>query len=283
MTRRTFEGWYYKHQFHHEALICIPSIYEEDGHRSGFIQLVFKDQMHYLEYEESEIGRVSDTCVELGKNVFTSYGIHLDNEWMVADLSYGALTPLRYDIMGIFAYMPNMECRHGVLSLYHEVHGEVMWEQERIKVEGVGYIEKDRGTAFPSEYCWFQSNAFQSKACVLFAMAKIPIFKFNFWGHFAVIFDGEKEYRFATYLGAKLLQCDEHYLRLKQGNYYLRIRVDGQQGIALKAPNQQGMQRMIHEAIECEGEVWLFKKRQLIFHEKTSAASYGWCINEISQ
>lgn len=280
MAKNYFEGWYYKHQFKDDTLICIPGIHDEEGVRRGFIQLVFRDQNHYLEFTEDEIGTVSDTCVELGKNIFTCYGIHLDNEWILADLSYGEFKPLRYDIMGPFVWLPRMECSHGVLSLYHNVYGRICWDNEEIKVDGIGYIEKDKGTSFPSEYCWFQSNAFNSEACVLFAMARIPYLGFKFWGHFAVVYDGVKEYRFATYLGAELLQCDKTHLRLKQGSYYLRIKVHFREGVPLKAPDAGSMKRIIHEAVMCEGEIWLYKKSELIFHECTPAASYEVCMND---
>lgn len=278
MNKKYFEGWYYKHQFKDETFICIPGIHEEMGIRKGFIQLVFRDQFRYLEFSEDEIGSISDSCVELGKNIFTRFGIHLDNEWIMADLTYGEFKPLRYDIMGPFCILPKMECIHGVISLYHTVSGMMLWENERIKGEGIGYIEKDKGTSFPSEYCWFQSNAFNREACVLFAMAKIPYMSFKFWGNFAVVYDGEKEYRFATYLGAELLACDRTHLRMKQGSYYLRIRVNEKAGIPLKAPDDGSMKRIIHEATMCGGEIWLYKKRELIFHEKTPAASYEYCI-----
>ena len=280
MAKEYFEGWYYKHQFIEDTLICIPGTHEENGVRKGFIQLVFRNQNHYLEFLEDEIGCVSDSCVELGKNIFTSFGIHLDNEFIKADFTYGKYKPLRYDIMGPFCILPKMECVHGVISLYHTVHGQLCWKDETIKAEGIGYIEKDKGSSFPNQYCWFQSNAFGREACVFFAMAEIPYMGFKFWGNFAIVYDGEKEIRFATYLGAELLQCDKHYLRIKQGSYYLRIKINDHEGMPLKAPDKGSMKRIIHEAVICEGEIWLYKKRELIFHEQTSAASYEYCMNE---
>ena len=56
MAKNYFEGWYYKHQFKDDTLICIPGIHDEEGVRRGFIQLVFRDQNRYLEFTEDEIG-----------------------------------------------------------------------------------------------------------------------------------------------------------------------------------------------------------------------------------
>lgn len=77
-----------------------------------------------------------------------------------------------------------------------------------------------------------------------------------------------------------MLACESTHLRMKQGSYYLRIRVSEKEGVPLKAPDDGSMKRIIHEATMCEGEIWLYKKRELIFHEKTPAASYEWCLNE---
>lgn len=73
-------------------------------------------------------------------------------------------------IMGITAYLPFLECNHGVASLHHtiskgrlvalrgdnEVLGEAKFDG------GVGYIEKDWGVNFPSTWVWAQANMFDT-------------------------------------------------------------------------------------------------------------------------
>lgn len=50
----------------------------------------------------------------------------------VGKLDFGQLWPLKYDIMGPFALVPFMECRHSVWSMRHTVTGNV-W------ISGQGY------------------------------------------------------------------------------------------------------------------------------------------------
>jgi hypothetical protein len=60
-------------------------------------------------------------------NLFTGTGIKIDIETeditVKGSLQFGKLTPLRYDIMGPFRYVPLMECRHMVVSMSHTVNG----------------------------------------------------------------------------------------------------------------------------------------------------------------
>ena len=43
-------------------------------------------------------------------------------------LDFGTLTPIKYDIMGPFALVPFMECRHSVISMRHPVWGALFHE-----------------------------------------------------------------------------------------------------------------------------------------------------------
>jgi hypothetical protein len=53
---------------------------------------------------------------------------------------------LSQSVMGPFAYIPFLECYHGVVSMYHQIRGSVSWGDETISLDnGIGYIEKDHG------------------------------------------------------------------------------------------------------------------------------------------
>jgi len=72
-------------------------------------------------------------------------------------------------IMGTTAYLPFLECIHGVASLHHPIQrGEIatLSENDNILSEasydgGVGYLEKDWGVNFPSIWIWAQTNVFK--------------------------------------------------------------------------------------------------------------------------
>ncbi|KAG0280043.1 hypothetical protein BGZ96_001707 [Linnemannia gamsii] len=88
-------------------------------------------------------------------------------------------------IMGITAYLPFLECNHGVASLHHtiskghlvalrgdnEVLGEAKFDG------GVGYIEKDWGVNFPSTWVWAQANMFDTApgSSLMISVASIPV------------------------------------------------------------------------------------------------------------
>ena len=74
--------------------------------------------------------------------------IFLDGQGEVeAHLTYAGITPLPFslgspNIMGPFAYVPFMECYHGVGSLDHAVDGEVRVADRRFIFDGGrGYLE----------------------------------------------------------------------------------------------------------------------------------------------
>ncbi|KAG0014537.1 hypothetical protein BGZ82_001724, partial [Podila clonocystis] len=87
-------------------------------------------------------------------------------------------------IMGATAYLPFLECFHGVASVHHLIQrGQVatLSVNDNILSEasydgGVGYLEKDWGINFPSIWIWAQSNVFKTApgSSMLFSLASIP-------------------------------------------------------------------------------------------------------------
>ena len=64
--------------------------------------------------------------------------------------------------MGWYSFVPFMECKHGIVSVNHDLSGILNVNDEvLISDGGKGYIEKDWGTSFPEAWIWMQSNNFQ--------------------------------------------------------------------------------------------------------------------------
>ncbi|KAF9116739.1 hypothetical protein BGW39_002605 [Mortierella sp. 14UC] len=88
-------------------------------------------------------------------------------------------------IMGFTAYLPFLECNHGVASLHHTItKGRLvaLRDDERVLGEakfdgGVGYTEKDWGVNFPSTWVWAHANLFESApgSSLLVSVASIPV------------------------------------------------------------------------------------------------------------
>ncbi len=125
-------------------------------------------------------------------------------------LRFGGLTPWPVTltapgIMGWYAWVPVMECYHGVVSLDHTIHGSLTIDGEIIDFSGGrGYIEKDWGRSFPEAWIWFQSNHFTALGtCLTASIAVIPWGPTAFPGFIVGLWHDGQLYRFATYTGAK--------------------------------------------------------------------------------
>ena len=116
--------------------------------------------------------------------------------------------------------------------------------------DGVGYTEGDRGHSFPKRYAWTQSS-FPGGALML-SVADIPLAGFHFTGVIGVILWHGKEYRLATYLGAKAIKIQEDEITVRQGRLCMTIMRQAQSGHPLCAPSLGAMVRTIHEHPSCK-------------------------------
>lgn len=252
--RNYFCGWYFRCQSEFQTLAVIPSIHRTDESDFCTIQFISDtevSQAHfpYSDYENSE------KKIRIADNLFRQNGITVDIQ--TSDLSangsirFGAFSPIQYDIMGPFRYVPLMQCRHSVFSMRHTVNGELFINgKPYIFHNGIGYIEGDRGRSFPREYVWTQCS-FPDGALML-SIADIPIGVFHFIGVIGVVLLRGKEYRIATYLGAKAIKVTQEEIIVRQGSYDLIVKPREQSGHPLQAPVGGAMIRTIHEHPSCK-------------------------------
>lgn len=108
--------------------------------------------------------------------------------------------------MGPLTYLPFMQTYHGIISMNHEIQGNLLINNKKIDYNGgKGYIEKDWGKAFPSEWIWMQSNHFkEKKRSFIFSIARIPYLGMKFSGFLAVLWDKGEFFIFTSYNGSKL-------------------------------------------------------------------------------
>lgn len=117
---RFFYGWYMKCQSPVQTLAVIPAVHQVHHHRSCSIQIITDRNAWNVEFSGDIYGR-SGKNIFIGKNRFGERGIRLDicTSDITAEgtLSFRCLTHLKYDIMGPFALIPFLECRHHVWSM----------------------------------------------------------------------------------------------------------------------------------------------------------------------
>ena len=170
-------------------------------------------------------------------------------------------------IMGPFAFVPKMECYHGIVSMDHTLEGSIVLNGEHIDFNGGrGYIEKDWGHSFPSAYIWLQTNHFSEPGISLKAsVARIPWMGSFFVGFIAGFWLKDRLIRFTTYNWSHLRCCEANEQRvlivLEQPAYVLEIEIEREEATALAAPILGLMEGRIEETMFARTKVLLKEKR----------------------
>lgn len=279
--RPFFEGWYYKFidaTTQHKYAI-IPGVFlSEDPH--AFIQVLngSSKEAFYHRYPLSDFWAAHDRfAVQIGDSRFSGEAMHLrvetPQQHIEADLDFSGGQPWPISlaspgIMGWYAWVPTMECYHGVLSFDHAIAGQMTLNGERLDFSGGrGYIEKDWGQSFPSAWVWLQTNHFEHApgTCLTASIAMIPWRFTRFRGFIAGLWHQGTLYRFATYTGAKtetLTVTNEqvHWvLRGKTAASVHRLEMIARRGEAgiLAGPSTVDMGKRVAESLTAEVAVRL--------------------------
>ncbi len=290
-----FEGWFFKivDETKENIYAFIPGIsLGDDPH--GFIQML-DGQSHHSAYTRFPVedfqASTKKLMIRIGSSVFTEKFLELnistDEQRISGKIEFGQLKPWPVTLtspgaMGWYAFMPFMECFHGVLSFDNTIKGSLLLDNKKISFDkGKGYIEKDWGQSFPNAYVWIQSNHFkQPGVSLMVSVAKITWLTGDFRGFIiGLLLDG-KLYRFATYTGAQL-----HYLKLSDSqvqlavsdrNFLLNIEALRTEGGLLHAPYQMTMMQRVSETLKSQVKVELYdiykNKKNLIFSDDGNPA-----------
>lgn len=274
--RDYFEGWYYKQVTADcKTVLCVipgVSLFEGDPH--CFVQYIMTALDHeminvtrtgFVRYPIDRFSYGSDPFyVQIGENHFTADSITLNltdaDLTLQGTLHLKDLLPIKTslispDIMGPFAYLPFMECYHGVISMKHGLEGHLRIQGKPVDFTGgSGYMEKDWGRSFPSRYIWLQSHHFSNPSASLMAsVAAIPFLNGSFTGFIANMVLEGKEYRFATYNGSKLerqkVTDEEVHLSMTNRKAELSLKAFMDRPGELIAPVKGQMTKSIKEGI----------------------------------
>jgi hypothetical protein len=283
--RHYFEGWYFKHVTADCGAVFafIPGISLSARGSTAFVQLIdgATGRTRWFPYPRDAFSFSRDEFgVTVGENRFSLRGIDLslrDGEGDVeAHLAYSGITPLPFslgspNIMGPYAYVPFMECYHGVGSLDHRVDGEVRIDGRRVDfTAGRGYLEKDWGRSMPLAWVWAQLNGFAGPgSCFLFSLARIPWLGRSFPGFFALLAEGRcsgpteggRLHRFATYTGARVTSAElrgrDLFVVIRDRRRVLNLHAERSHEGTLLAPIDGAMDRRIAESIDARLSVRL--------------------------
>lgn len=280
-TMAYFEGWYFKHQRKKKTICFIPGIQvDRKGKSSAFIQIITNNQTYYIEYPyESFEYHPKRLWIKIGNNYFTKKGVKLDINCqdlkIQGKIKYGHLTPIAYHIMGPLSFLPFIKCNHDVISMSHRIDGKIMMNGKTLCLdEGKGFIESDYGTSFPKTYFWTQCNDFRQQECsIVTAVADMRFLCLPIRGCFAVIHYQGREYRLASYLGARVILLRKNKVCITQGKYTLYIQTYDRVPRELKAPQLGTMNRSIYEDVSCYAHFRLYYSGEKVFDLRSSRAS----------
>ena len=292
-TKKYFEGWYFKMVSQDEGSILsvIPglSISEDGSTKHAFIQIIDGKiaETKYINFPiEDFYFSKEDFLIKIGNNVFSKDSIVLDIQrdslLIIGKVYMKNLAELksknkqRQKIMGWYYKVPFMECYHGVVSLNHDLYGEIKTNNRSFRFDGGrGYIEKDWGKSMPSSWIWIQTNSFKnSNSCFMLSIAKIPWLGFSFTGFLGFYYINNEMVRFGTYSRAKvkLEKQEKNNLNL---NIFLKDKVLEIQTLKnssgmLKAPVNGNMNRRISEGIDAELTLKIIdKNKKILFKDRS--------------
>lgn len=276
--RDEFGGYYFKAQSGEKTLAVIAAYHRSGGAETCSVQLISDSGVWSADYPAGAYRKTRKGFrMRLGENKFTEKGMQLNIRREGLDvwgrLRFESFTPIKYDIMGPFCLVPFMECRHTVVSMRHRVDGCIVVNGEEYRFKNaVGYIEGDRGCSFPKVYSWTQ--CLFEKGSLMLSVADIPIGPVNFTGIIGVVLLDGKEYRIATYLGARPEKIRGGEVVVRQGRMKLTARLVEKHAMPLAAPVSGSMIRTIHESASCRAYYKLERGDDTLLEFETDKASF---------
>lgn len=298
MKQPYFEGWYIKAQNQTDTIAIIPAYHRRaDGTEAASIQVITKEASYYVPYDASTYACEADRLsVWIGSNHFHQWyaQIMIKTEQLTATgklffsnnrdayRTYGdAFLRPNYPVMGPFACFKNLPCYHSVISLNHRVDGAITINgKDYVFDHGTGYIESDRGHSFPNSYVWTQCSITKPQHCIIMAsIADLTVAGISMIGCIAIISYQGREYRLATYLGAKLLYLNKKKIIIRQNRYRLIIQVLHTNEQKLTAPVKGHMSRSIHESVTSRVRYQFYHGSHQIFDLTSEQAGFEYCIN----
>ncbi|MGC9312373.1 MAG: tocopherol cyclase family protein, partial [Sediminispirochaetaceae bacterium] len=269
-----FEGWYYKlvdprRQF---VLAIIPGIAlnEKANDSHAFIQ-VFNSTSNTPQYHRYSLDSFQASKkildVTIGDSRFTYDSIELNIDTEVGKVA-GAVSLLekkawpirlfRPGYMGWYAFVPFMQCYHGIVSFDHELSGTMIVDDREIDfTNGRGYTEKDWGTSFPRAWVWMQSNHFaEEDISFMCSVATIPWLGNFFTGFGAGFWYKGDFFPFTKWNGTKLtnlqIQPGQVTFSLIHARYKIDVAATGEDAGELRSPVFGEMAGKVLESLKGE-------------------------------
>jgi hypothetical protein len=276
-----FEGWYYKFTDRQEQNTgaIIPGIsFSPDGkHSHSFIQFLDDSGVfsRYYSFDTKDFTYAKNKPeIRIKDNFFSPNEIDINikdgPDKIKGNLRFHRITPwpvslLQPGAMGWYAFVPFMQCYHGVLSFDHEIEGQLTINENNIDFNGGrGYIEKDWGKSFPSYHIWLQTNHFQDVGTSLMvSIANIPWLGKYFDGFLIGFWHQKRLYKFTTYTGAKIttfaFRQGSLIIQVESKQHRLAIQIPYTKGAQLRTPVLGEMRGRLSESLQGVTTIQLYE------------------------
>ena len=286
-NKNYFEGWYFKHVSndleHVYSFIPGVSLNSRDPH--AFIQVIngITGGTEYITYPLEQFSyETKRLWLKIGDSVFTDkyidLNIHHEKVNLTGHIEYSNIVKyprsfLSPGIMGWYSFVPYMECKHGIISVNHDLKGKILIDGQSIDLDnGKGYIEKDWGTSFPEAWIWIQSNNFTDPGTSFnFSIAKIPWLGRFFIGFIAFLYVKGRFLLFSTHNKSTITQIGHDSssitISMKNKKAVLSVKVVKNSFGELRAPASGDMSRRIKESIDSTVDVTLHDNHGNLIYE----------------
>lgn len=273
-----FEGWYLKlvTADQRRSLALIPGLFRgrEPGSAHAFVQVVIPGA-EAVRFERVPVEAFSaaddEFDVRVGASRFGARGVRVDLPGCRGEVGFGELapwpvTPTAPGVMGWYAWVPVMQCYHGVVSLDHTLSGQLELDGEVLDFDGGrGYIEKDWGRSFPKRWVWMQSNHFDEPGiCASLSVADVPWLGGAFPGFLVGFWRKGRLLRLTTYTGAKVTRvertADGAALEVEDARHRLTAFAGGGTPVRIHMPSERSMEGVVEEHLGATLEIRLVEK-----------------------
>ncbi len=287
--RSYFEGWYFKivDPTNYWAFAFIPGIsFDDTGRGEAFIQTMdgTNGQSSFLSFkDEVFLAHPGKFEIAIGNSIFSGNRLSLDLEHFTGDLEFvdHVSWPKSFGapgIMGWYSFVPFMQCNHGIVSMDHNIRGQLNYKGLDICFDGgKGYIEKDWGSSFPQCWIWMQSNGFRDNEAVsvVASVAHIPWLGSYFVGFIVGFLYRGEVHRFATYTGAKMRSRIEDglvILEFRDKKKQLILKAHQAEGVELISPIKGKMTGKLNESLKAEIQATFAVDNKIVYRANGSNA-----------
>ncbi|MBX2811862.1 MAG: hypothetical protein KTR25_08630 [Myxococcales bacterium] len=259
-----FEGWYIKLiTADGEGLALIPGIFRgrSPGSAHAFVQILINHRQSAIYHRfpiESFSGKEDRFEIAIGEHHFGTDGLDIHTDTCQGSVQFGPLNPWPVSLispgaMGWYAWAPFMQCYHGIVSFHHPLEGYLVVRNKRYNFSGGrGYIEKDWGRSFPSNWIWMQSHSFaDDEVCVSLSLASVPWLGYTFPGLLAGVWLNGTLIPMTSYTGARLesINAGSNSVRLViyDRSYRLEVTAEGGSATSVHIPSTTSMDHTVQE------------------------------------